>query len=444
VTAQPRQQTAPLPPQNLDSEESVLGAMMLAKAAVVAVAETGLRAEHFYRESHGVIYDAMLALDERGEAVDAITVADELDRTGMLVKVPDGAERVHELAALVPAASNAAHYARIVREMATLRGLIRAGNDIARLGFDRPGDTAELVDQAERIVFDLAAGDEHGQTYNMREILEERYRALVDAHREGRKINGLPTGFAKLDDLLSGLQPGSLVIVAARPSMGKSAFVVNVATNVVQHDVPVLLFTLEMSRAEVAQRVIISEGLIDGQKARSSSLTADDWDKLKSACKALADKPLLIDETPAITVTEVRAKARRLKAKHPNLGLVVVDYLQIMGMPDGENRTQQVGRVTAALKALARELEVPVVALSQLSREVEKRHDKRPTLADLRDSGSIEQDADVVMFLYRDDHYHEDSDHAGTAEVIVAKQRNGPTDTVRLAFRSRFTRFDNL
>jgi replicative DNA helicase len=436
---------APIPPQNLDAEESVLGAMMLSSGAIGAVSEL-VDAADFYRESHGHIYRAVLGLYARGEPVDAITVVDELDRLGHLEEA-GGQERVTELAALVPAASNAAHYARIVHEMATLRGLIRAGNDIARLGFDRPGETVELVDRAEQIVFELSQQRVSGEFTHIDDLLKESFERITLLMEAGTDITGTPSGFRDLDRLTSGFQPGNLVIVAARPSMGKSALALCMAANVsVRHEQPVALFTLEMSKAEVTQRLMCAEGKVESQRLRTGKLATDDWPRLTAACSKLTKAPIYVDDTGSITMMEIRSKLRRLKMREPNLGLVIVDYLQLMTSGTTvENRVQEVSQISRALKVLARDLDVPIVALSQLSRAVEQRHDKRPILSDLRESGSIEQDADLVMFVYRDEYYNpEDTESAGIAELILAKHRNGPTGTEKVAFQKRYAKFSDL
>jgi replicative DNA helicase len=438
---------APIPPQNLDAEESVLGAMMLSPVAIGAVTETSnLSAADFYRESHGHVYRAILALYAKGDPVDAITVVDELDRTSTL-EAAGGAERVHELAALVPAASNAGHYARIVSEMATLRGLIRAGNDIARLGFDRPGETIELVDQAESIVFNLSQQRVSTEFEHIDDLLKDSFETITKLYEAGSEITGTPAGFRDVDRLTSGFQPGNLIVVAARPSMGKSALALCVAANVaVRHETPVALFTLEMSKSEVTQRLMCSEGKVESQRLRTGKLAADDWPRLTAACDKLAKAPIYVDDTGSITMMEIRSKLRRLKMREPRLGLVIVDYLQLMTSGTSvENRVQEVSQISRSLKVLARDLEVPIVALSQLSRAVEQRHDKRPILSDLRESGSIEQDADLVMFVYRDEYYNpDDTDAAGIAELILAKHRNGATGTEKLAFQRRYAKFADL
>jgi replicative DNA helicase len=437
--------TAPVPPQNLDAEESVLGAMMLSPGAIGAVSEI-LDAGDFYRESHATIYRAAIGLYAKGEPVDAITLVDELDRLSHLADV-GGQERVHELAALVPATSNAAHYARIVHEMATLRGLIRAGNDIARLGFDRPGETVDLVDRAEQIVFALSQQRVSSEFAHIDSLLKDSFERITALYEAGTDTTGTASGYKGLDRITSGFQPGNLIIVAARPSMGKSALALGMAANIAVRDQkPVALFTLEMSKSEVTQRFMCSEGKVESQRLRTGKLAADDWPRLTAACDKLSKAPIYVDDTGSITMMEIRSKLRRLKSQCPELGLVIIDYLQLMTSGTNvENRVQEVSQISRSLKVLARDLEVPILALSQLSRAVEQRHDKRPILSDLRESGSIEQDADVVMFVYRDEYYNpEDSESAGIAELHIAKHRNGPTDMTKLAFQKRYAKFSDL
>jgi len=440
-------ETAPVPPQNLDAEESVLGAMMLTPGAIAAVSEVlDADGREFYRESHAKAYRAALALYAKGEPVDAITLVDELDERGDLEAV-GGKARIHELAALVPASTNARHYALIVREAATLRGLIRAGGQIARLGWERPGESAELVDQAEQIVFDLSQQRASQEFSHIEELLKESFERITALYESGAEVTGVPSGFRDLDRITSGFQPGNLIILAARPSMGKSALGLCTCANLaVRHGTPVALFTLEMSKAEVTQRLMCSEAKVESQRLRTGKLAADDWPRLTAACDKLAKAPVFVDDTGSLTMMEIRSKARRLKSKHPDLGLIVIDYLQLMTSGStAENRVQEVSQISRSLKILARDLDVPIVAMSQLSRAVEQRHDKRPILSDLRESGSIEQDADVVCFIYRDEYYNqEESDQQGLAEVIVAKHRNGPTDTVKLSFLKRYAKFADL
>jgi replicative DNA helicase len=435
---------APVPPQNLEAEESVLGAMMISPGAIGAVSEV-LDASDFYRESHGKIYRAALSLYAKGDPVDAITLVDELEERGELENV-GGRAKIHELAALVPASANAGHYAKIVREMATLRGLIRAGGDISRLGWDRPGEAVELVDKAEQIVFDLSQARVSSEFSHIDELLKEGFERITALYEAGADITGVPSGFRDLDRLTSGFQPGNLIIAAARPSMGKSALGLCMAANLaVRANTPVAIFTLEMSKAEVTQRLMCSEAKVESNRLRTGKLGPDDWPRLTAACDKLAKAPIYVDDTGSITMMEIRSKARRLKTREPNLGLIVVDYLQLMTSgATVENRVQEVSQISRNLKVLARDLDVPILAMSQLSRAVEQRHDKRPILSDLRESGSIEQDADLVMFIYRDEYYNEESDQQGLAEVILAKHRNGPTDAVKLSFLKRYAKFADL
>ncbi|HEY4412530.1 MAG TPA: replicative DNA helicase [Gaiellaceae bacterium] len=437
---------APVPPQNLEAEESVLGAMMISPGAIGAVSEI-VDASDFYRESHAKIYRSALALYAKGEPVDAITLTDELEERGELDAV-GGRVRLHELAALVPATANAAHYARIVHETATLRGLIRAGGEIARLGWERPGETGDLVDQAEQILYDLSQQRVTGEWSEIESLLKESFERITTLYESGVDLTGTPSGFRDLDRLTSGFQPGNLIIVAARPSMGKSALALCIAANMgVRHNVPVGLFTLEMSKSEVTQRLMCSEAKVESQRLRNGKLQQDDWPRLTAACDKLAKAPIYVDDTGLLNMMEVRSKARRLKARHPNLGLIIVDYLQLLTPShrrDSDGRVQEVSEMSRSLKILARDLDVPILALSQLSRAVEQRTDKRPILSDLRESGSIEQDADLVAFVYRDEYYNEDSDQQGLAEVILAKHRNGPTDAIKLSFLKRYAKFSDL
>ena len=438
--------TAPVPPQNLDAEESVLGAMMLSPGAIGAVSEV-LSAGDFYRASHGVIYKAALDLYAKGEPVDAITLCDELERRGELEEI-GGRTRINELAALVPTPSSAGHYAKIVREMATLRGLVRAGQEIARLGMEREGLAAEeLVDKAESVVFDLSQERVAGEFTHIEDLLKDSFERITALYEAGADVTGIASGYRELDRLTSGFQPGNLIVVAARPSMGKSAFGLCVAANLaVRQNVPVALFTLEMSKMEVTQRLMCSEAKVESQRLRTGKLAQEDWPRLTAACDKLSKAPIFVDDTGSITLMEIRSKARRLKMREANLGLIVIDYLQLMTSGTSvESRVQEVSQISRSLKVLARDLDVPIIAISQLSRAVEQRHDKRPILSDLRESGSIEQDADLVMFIYRDEYYNgEESDQQGLAEVHLSKHRNGPTDTIKLSFLRRFAKFADL
>ena len=434
-----------VPPQNLEAEESVLGAMLLSATAVGTVSEI-LSAADFYRESHAKIYRAALGLWSKGEPVDAITLVNELDERGELEPV-GGQSRVAELAALVPSTSNVEHYARIVKEMSTLRGLVRAGQEIARMGQERPGEVSDLVDRAEQIVFELGQQRVTSDFAHIEVLLKESFERITQLYEAGAEITGVPSGYRELDLLTSGFQPGNLVILAARPSMGKSALGLCIAANLgVRTGTPVALFTLEMSKSEVTQRMMCSEAKVESQRLRTGRLAPDDWPRLTAACDRLMKAPIYVDDSGSTTIMELRSKARRLKSREPSLGLIIVDYLQLMTSgATAENRVQEVSQISRALKILARELDVPILAMSQLSRAVEQRHDKRPLLSDLRESGSLEQDSDLVFFVYRDEYYlGEESDQQGIAEVILAKHRNGPTGTVRLSFLRRYAKFADL
>ncbi|HEX7082555.1 MAG TPA: replicative DNA helicase [Gaiellaceae bacterium] len=389
--------TAPVPPHSLDAEESVLGAMLLSPAAIEAVIEV-VDAGDFYRETHGTIFRSMLALYGKGEPVDAITVVDQLEKEGLLAEA-GGVEKIQELASLVPAAANAGHYARIVHELATLRGLIRVGFEISRLGFERPGEIVELLDRAEQQLFELSQQRVSTQFAHIDDLLKDSFERITALYEAGSDITGTPSGYRDIDRLTSGFQPGNLIIIAARPSMGKSALALCMAANVsVRQQLPVALFTLEMSKAEVTQRLMCSEGKVESQRLRTGKLAADDWPRLTAACDKLSKAPIYVDDTGSITMMEIRSKLRRLKSREPKLGLVIIDYLQLMTSgTTAENRVQEVSQISRSLKVLARDLEVPIMALSQLSRAVEQRQDKRPILSDLRESGCLSGETRVYL-----------------------------------------------
>jgi replicative DNA helicase len=397
VTTTPAPASPLVPPQNLEAEESVLGAMLLSPTAIGSVTEL-IDASDFYRESHAKIYRAALALWGKGEPVDAITLSDELDGRGELEAI-GGSARVAELAALVPAASNVDHYARIVKEQATLRGLVRVGQEITRLGQERQGETQDLVDRAEQLVFNLAQQRVTGDFAHIQALLLEGFERITQLYEAGAELTGIPSGFRDLDRLTSGFQPGNLIILAARPSMGKSALALCAAANLgVRFETPVALFTLEMSKAEVTQRLMCSEAKVESNRLRSGKLAQDDWPRLTAACDKLMKAPIWVDDTGSITMMELRSKARRLKSREPKLGLIIVDYLQLMTSgATAENRVQEVSQISRSLKVLARDLDVPILALSQLSRAVEQRHDKRPILSDLRESGCLAGDSRVFL-----------------------------------------------
>ncbi len=433
-----------VPPHNLAAEESLLGALLLSRDAMSSVAEMGVRSGDFYKPAHQHLYEAIRVLLAAGDPVDPVTVAEELRRGGLLDDV-GGPTTLLELAAATPAISNATRYARIVQDTALLRRLIATAGEIAELAYDEPDDVAKALDQAESKVFEIA---EHRVTDSTKQITDLLGAVVDDIERiqeQGHALTGVPTGYTDLDELLSGLQPSTLNVVGARPSMGKTAFALGMAANVaIEANKPVLFFSLEMGHKELTQRVLSSEARVDSTKLRKGQLSAQDWTKIGRAVGRL-EAPLFIDDNPNVTVMEIRAKARRMTARYGELGLIVIDYLQLMsGSSQSENRQVEISEISRGLKILARELAIPVVALSQLSRGLEQRADKRPMLADLRESGAIEQDADVVMFIYRDEVYHPESTDRGSAEVIVAKHRSGPIGTRRLAFLGQYTRFDNM
>ncbi len=435
-------QTGRIPPHNFEAEEALLGASLLSRDAVAEAVETVI-AEDFYKPAHGSIFESILSLYGQGEAIDPVTVAEDLNRRGVLETI-GGTATLIRIQTNTPAITSARRYATIVHEHAMLRKLISVAHEIAELGYSMPDDVVAAVDLAESKVFEVAehrGQDSVQRLYELLMLSLDRLQYLAD---RGEHITGVPTGFNDLDTCLSGLQPSNLIIVGARPSIGKTAFALGVTANAsLQGGVPVLFFSLEMSHVEIAQRLLGSEALVDASRLRNGQLHENDWPKLGDAVGRIGECPIYIDDNPNITVMDIRAKARRL-ASRLNLGLIVIDYLQLMsGRRNAENRQVEVSEISRSLKILARELNIPVMALSQLSRTLESRSDKRPMLADLRESGSLEQDADVVMFLYRDEVYNLDSTDKGTAEVIVAKHRNGPTDTVKLVFRPQFARFDN-
>jgi replicative DNA helicase len=441
------QQIPNLPPQDLDAEESVLGAMLVSPTAVAVVSEL-LQPEDFYRGSHAHIYRTILEMYGGGETIDSITLTNALGSRGLLDQV-GGKAVVHTLAATVPAAANAHHYAQIVRDAATYRSLIRAGTEIASLGYEHLGEPSEIVDKAEQIVFGIADQRISGDFAAIKTLLNDSFERLAALAESGSDLTGVPSGLRDLDRVTAGFQESNLVVMAARPGMGKTSLALNIAAHLgVREDIPVAIFSLEMSQEEVTQRLMCAEARVDSKRLRTGSLDDGDWAKLTNACDKLSRAPIYIDDTAGVTPIEIKAKTRRLQSRLKDgkgLGLVVVDYLQLMGgLARVENRVQEISQISRSLKLIARDLNVPVIAISQLSRAVEARSDKRPQLSDLRESGSIEQDADLVMFVYRDDYYNKDSEDMGTAELIVAKHRNGPLDTVRLSYVGRYTRFDNL
>ncbi len=433
-----------VPPHDLEAEEALLGAMLLSRDAI-ADGVNLLRPEHFYRPANAHVYEAICSLYEKGEPADAVTVAAELNRQGLAEKV-GGNTALVRLQTGTPASANAAKYANIVYEAATLRKLIEVGGEIVELGYDGSEDVVKTVDSAEAMVYRLAADRMDDTMASMSSILPGNLNRIEMLYEQGEIITGTPTGYTDLDQITSGLQPSTLVVVGARPSIGKTSFALGMASHAaIKANLPVLVFSLEMSQIEISQRILCAEARVDATRVRTGKLTEQDWTSISNAIGRLSPAPIWIDDNPAVTIMEIRGKARRLRSQTGGLGMVIVDYLQLMtGRQRAENRQVEVSEISRGLKILARELECPVVALSQLSRNLEQRQDKRPILADLRESGSIEQDADIVMFLYRDEVYDPESLDVGMAEVLVAKHRNGPTGKAKLAFISHHTRFANM
>jgi replicative DNA helicase len=432
-----------VPPHNLEAEESVLGAMLLSRDAIASALER-CGAADFYRPSHAQIFDAITDLYGRGEPVDVVTVAEQLRRAGTLDDI-GGTPALVSLQSNTPAISSAGRYATIVEEHALLRRLIGVSQEISELAYGLPDDVTVAVDRAESMVFEVAQRRTTDSVAQLQELLSQSLDRLEELYGRGETITGVPTGYTDLDVQLAGLQPSNLVVVGARPSVGKTAFALGIAAHAAVSGVPVLFFSLEMSHLELAQRVLCAEARVDATRMRNGRLVESDWSKISKAIGRIGDAPLHIDDNPNVTVMDIRARARRMKSRE-GLGLVVVDYLQLMtGRTQAESRQVEISEISRGLKILARELDIPVIALSQLSRNLESRADKRPMLADLRESGAIEQDADVVMFIYRDEVYNpEVTDRRGTAEIIVAKHRNGPTGHVDLAFVDSYARFANM
>ncbi len=434
------------PPHNLDAEQSVLGAILLSDRAMYAlVIEEGLHAEDFYRERHAVIYEAMLALYEQSEPVDVLTVVDRLRQMGKLEEI-GGPGAVDELTGVVPAAGHTRRYAQIVREQALLRRLLRGAYEIQESVLGHRAPPRELVEQAEKTMLEVARDDRQKDFRSIEEVLHEELDKMHRLSLEKTALTGTPSGFKDLDEITGGFQPGNLIIIAARPAMGKSALVCNIAENAaVDKGRPVALFSLEMAEAELAQRFVASRAWIRGEELRKGRVAEQRWPKILTASQRLAAAPLWVDDSSDVGLLEIRAKARRLHTQcEGGLGLIVVDYLQLMRTDSRyDNRVTAVGELSRGLKILARELSVPVIALSQLSRAVEQRPDKRPQLSDLRESGNLEQDSDLVMFIYRDEYYNEDSERPGEADLIIAKHRNGAVGKVTLTFQSEYPKFSN-
>ncbi|HOB81674.1 MAG TPA: replicative DNA helicase [Peptococcaceae bacterium] len=432
-----------LPPYNLEAEQAVLGSMLIDKEAVYVALEL-LKAEDFYKEAHQLLFGAIVGLESRGEPVDMVTLTEELHRLNEVEKV-GGVGYVAEIANIVPTAANVRHYAEIVAEKSILRQLIRVTTNIANRCYEDQEETHDLLDSAERMILEIAEERKFTGLVPLKEVLGDTLEKIEYLAGNKGNITGVPSFFTDLDNMTSGWQPSDLIILAARPAMGKTSFGLNVAQNAaLKAKKPVAIFSLEMSKEQLVQRMMSSEAMIDQHKLRTGRLQDEEWVRLTKVAQPLSQAELYIDDTPAISVLELRAKARRLKAEK-GLGLIIIDYLQLMQLGRRfENRQQEISEISRALKALARELNVPVLALSQLSRAVEQTQDKRPALSHLRESGALEQDADLVMFIYREEYYFPDTEKPGIAEIIIAKHRNGPTGIVELGFLKEFTKFVNL
>jgi len=430
-----------LPPQSLEAEQAVLGAIIIEGESITKAIDI-LTPQDFYREPHRKIYTAMLELFNKNEPIDLITLTEHLKDKGQLDEA-GGLGYLSNLATVVPTSANIRYHAKLVREKALLRALIRACTEIVTKVYEEPDDAEEMLDYAERSIFEISEKRMDTNFYQMKDVVKHTFKIIESMYEKKAVITGVPSGFRDLDGLTSGFQPGDLIIIGGRPGMGKTAFALNIAQYVgVELGEPVAFFSLEMSKEQVAMRLLSSIAMVNSVSLRKGFISKRDWEKITDAAVRLADAPIYIDDSSQMSILEVRAKARRLKMEKGKLSLIIIDYLQLMrGRTAYDRREQEISEISRSLKAMAKELKVPVVALSQLNRSVEKTQDRRPTLANLRESGAIEQDADVIIFLYRDEMYKRDTKNKGKAEVIVAKQRNGPTDTVYLTFLSDYTRF---
>ena len=434
-----------IPPQNLEAEESVLSAILLDNNTLLDVLEV-LEPEDFYRSAHAKMFAAISELFTRSEPVDLVTLANILKEKDQLEEI-GGATYLAKLVDTAPLAVNAQHYARIIHDKAALRALIERANEISTKCFEDSGEVDDVIDFAERAVFEIAGNKNKKSVYPLSDIIGHSLNALEE--RQGNKtlVTGVSTGFSRLDNLTSGLQNSDLILLAARPSMGKTALALNIARNAaIDAGTPVAVFSIEMSKEQLSMRLLCAEARIDSSRLRSGFFSREDWVSLTNAAEVLSDSEIYIDDSPDLTAMSIRAKARRLKMDK-NIGLVIIDYVQLMkGRASAERRDLEISEISRSLKALAKELDIPVMALSQLNRKLEERHDKRPQLSDLRESGALEQDADVVAFIYRDEVYNKDENNPnkGTAELLLKKQRNGPTGDIKLAFISTYTRFEDL
>ncbi len=432
-----------VPPHDIEAEQAVLGCMITDKDAVIAAVES-ITEEDFYREDNKLIYKAILNLYNRAEPIDIITLKSELSSMGKFDAI-GGLEYLAELPEKVPTTSNVDKYIKIVEEKATLRTLIRTANDIITAGYDPTQEPENIMDNAEKKIFNIMQKKNQSGYSSIKDILVDSFTELEELYNRKQHVTGVPTGFIDLDNKTAGLHNSDLILVAARPAMGKSAFALNIATNAaLSANTGVAIFSLEMSKEQMANRILGSVAMVDGNSIRTGRIADDDWIKLATASGELSQTGIFIDDTPGISIMEIRAKCRKLKMEK-NIGMVIIDYLQLVqGSSKSGSREQEIAEISRSLKILAKEINVPVIALSQLSRAPEQRPDHRPMLSDLRESGSIEQDADIVMFLYRDDYYNPDTEKKNIAEVIIAKHRAGSTGTVELAWLGNYTKFANL
>ena len=433
-----------VPPHDLEAEQAIIGSMLTDRDAVISAIEI-LKEEDFYREDNKAIYTAILNLYNRAEPIDIITVKSELESMGKFEQV-GGLEYLAELPEKVPTTANAMKYIKIVEEKSTLRRLIKTANEIIELGYSPTEDVEDIMEGAEKKIFNIMQEKNQKGYAPIKDVLVESFTKLEELYNRKQHITGVPSGFTELDYRTAGFHGSELILIAARPAMGKTAFALNIATNAaVKANVPVAVFSLEMSKEQLVNRILCSESMVDSNKVRTGKLEEDDWTKLAGAIGPLSEAEIFIDDTPGINITEIRAKCRKLKLEK-NIGMVVIDYLQLIQGSNkrGGSREQEISEISRSLKILAKELDVPVIALSQLSRAAEQRPDHRPMLSDLRESGAIEQDADIVMFLYRDDYYNQDSEKKDIAEIIIAKHRGGSTVTVELLWLGSYTKFVNL
>ena len=431
------------PPQNISAEQAALGSMLLQEDAILHSVDI-LRPDDFYKKSHQTIFKCVLELFEKSRAVDLVTLTEELNRINLLEGI-GGVTYLTNLINSVPTAANIEYYVKIIEEKSILRNLINNATKIISMGYEEKEDAKILLDKAEHLIFEVSERNLGQSFVPIKEILQDSFEKIESLYHRGEFITGVPSGFDEFDDITTGFQPSELIVIAGRPGMGKTAFCMSVAQYIaVSKNIPVALFSLEMSKSQLVQRMLCSEARVDAHNLRKGRLAESDWPTLSMAAGRLASAPIFIDDTAGITCLEIKAKARRLKAQH-NLGLVIIDYLQLITTSGRvENRQQEISEISRSLKGLARELNVPVIAVSQLSRAVEQRIERRPRLSDLRESGAIEQDADLVVFLYREEYYKPKTEKKGITEVIISKQRNGPTGQLDLAFIKEYAKFENL